>query len=236
MVPRSGTRKRVGSITPSLTRITATATPPGIQQPLALCIEVKESQDPLPLRRAQRLVGADEFVVAHAAIREGHRSPDLDMHTCAKRKARSKHECVEQIALEAQKARHGTIIEWTWQRRNEIDVAGGPAFEKAASRNLDYDVDFRYQCFAPTGSSVIRVVHSASLLQSLPRSASCDAEMTFLARRRVAGSHRLVRTRQPDSERRRCPRRIHVAAIPYRERSASASVFPTIDTRKMSTM
>jgi len=45
---------------------------------------------------------------------------------------------IEKIVVEPEVARHGTVVERTRQRRNEIHLARRPALEKAAARNLHH--------------------------------------------------------------------------------------------------
>src|SRR6266511_1648300 len=78
IVSRFGTRERLGSLTPALACVAPGAAPPRIQQSLTLCIEVKKSQDPAPLRRVHGVIAADEFVVGHAAVCQANGSPRLD--------------------------------------------------------------------------------------------------------------------------------------------------------------
>jgi hypothetical protein len=165
IVSRLGTRERLGSLAPALACVAPGAAPPSIQQSLTLCIEVKKSQDLLPLRRVHRVIAADEFVVGHAAVCQDNSPPRLDPYLSAERKARSKDQRVEQIAFKSQVARHGAVVKRARQGRDEVHVAGGPAFEKAASRHLDYYIYLWHQgrCLAAKGSAVIRVVHCASL-------------------------------------------------------------------------
>src|SRR5436309_1887020 len=75
---RFGTRERLGSLTPALACVPPGAAPPSIQQSLALCIEVKKSQDPSPLRGVHGTIAADEFVIGHAAVRQDNSSPRPD--------------------------------------------------------------------------------------------------------------------------------------------------------------
>ena len=140
IVSRLGPRERLGSVTPALACVAPRAAPPSIQQSLAPCIEMKKSQDPSALRGFHRAIAADEFVVGHATVCQDNSTPRPDAYLGAERKARSKHQCVEQIAFTSQVARHRAVIERAGQGRDEVHVAGGPAFEKAASRNLDHYV------------------------------------------------------------------------------------------------
>jgi len=165
IVSRFGTRERLGSLTPALAGVAPWAAPPRIQQSFAVCIEVKKSQDPSPLRSVHGTIAADEFVIGHAAVRQDNSPPRPDPKLSAERKARSKHQCVEQIAFTSQVARHGAVIERTRQGRDEVHMAGGAAFEKAAARNLDYYIYFGGGLMAKR-SGVIRFLHGASVRQS----------------------------------------------------------------------
>jgi hypothetical protein len=166
IVARPGASERLNSLAPAVTSIAPWAAPPNIQQPLAHRIEAEKSQYLSPLRRSQRMVATDEFVVRHAAVCQNHGSPRLEPYPGAERQARPEHQRIQQITFKSQVFRHGTVVEWARQGRDEIHLAGGPAFEKTASRDLD---DYLYlwricRCLTGEVSNVLRVVHAASLL------------------------------------------------------------------------
>src|SRR5262245_31568750 len=119
------------------------------------------------------MIATDEFVVAHATIGQGHSSPRPDPNLRTQREARSKHQSVKQVALESYVLWHRAIVVWAWQRRDEVHVAGRPAFEKAAPRDLDHHVELWHSrpCLAATGSAVGIVVHCERLHRGDPATA-----------------------------------------------------------------
>jgi hypothetical protein len=168
IVPRSGTRKSVRRIAPSIACVAAGAAAPEIQKPLASCIEAKESQNHSLLCCSHTLIAADQFVVRHAAVGQDHGAPRLDPHMRAEWKARPEHHRVEQVAFESYVGGHRAIVERARQRRYEIDSAGRPALDEAAAWNLDDHVHLGPPGppFTVDGPIVARVFHCASLPQS----------------------------------------------------------------------
>ena len=160
-----GARDCVTGLAPSIARVASGSAAPKIQQPLALRVEVKETEDLAARRRIQWALAADEFVVRHAAVGQYYRSPRLDPSSRAERKAWSEHHRVQQIAFLSQVARHGAVVERARQWRDEVEVTGGSAFEKTATRNLDDHVDLgRLRgLLAGVASTQVRSVHSASI-------------------------------------------------------------------------
>src|SRR2546426_5495832 len=65
---RSSAGKRLGCGAPAFAGVAAGPTSAQIQQPLALCVEVKEAQHVLDVCRTRPIVAADQLVVRHAAI------------------------------------------------------------------------------------------------------------------------------------------------------------------------
>src|SRR6185295_12284016 len=104
--------------------------------------EPEEAQHPAEVGGAGSMLAADQLVVRHAAIRHRDRSPRAEPSARAEAQARAEHEGVEQIALESEMRRHCAVVEWTRQRRDEIDAAARSALEKTAARHFDHHVDF----------------------------------------------------------------------------------------------
>src|SRR2546429_2142613 len=140
IVSRTRASKRPIGAAPTFTGISPRTSPPNVQQPLALRIEVEESQHVTTLRRARRMIAANELVVRHAAVGQRHRVPRLDAHTRSKREAWSEHDGVQQIAFQADVTRHRAIIERTRQRRNEVDMPRRTALQKTAARNFNHHI------------------------------------------------------------------------------------------------
>ena len=166
-VSRPSARKRKRHIAPSVARVTAWATPPNIQQPLARCIKVEESKDHSPLCCGHGVITANQFVVRHAAVRQDHGAPGLDPYVRTEWKARPKHQRVEQIAFKSYIGRYRTIVERARQRRNEIHAPRRAAFDETAAWNLDYHIYFRPQgqFVIIDGPIAVCVFHLSTLTQ-----------------------------------------------------------------------
>jgi hypothetical protein len=171
IVSRPGARQCVTGLAPSFARVASGAAAPQIQQPLALRVEVKEAKHLAARRWIQRALAADEFVVRHAAVGQDYGSPRLDLFSRAKRKARSEHHGVQQIAFLSQMAWHGAVVERARQRRDEVEVTGGSAFQKAATRNLDDHIDLGRLRGVPAGRAATQVliIHRTSISREQPR-------------------------------------------------------------------
>jgi hypothetical protein len=155
-------------VTPSVASVAPRTSTPDVQQPLALRVEVEKSKNVAARRCVQRPIAADELVVHHAAVSQRHGSPRLDPCPRAERKARSEHQRIEQIAFESHMTRHGAIVVRTRQWRDEVDVTGGSAFQKAAAWNFDDYIDLRRQiCVLENrATAIVEFVHTPSVLQS----------------------------------------------------------------------
>src|SRR5882724_2805821 len=160
-VSRPGASDRLRGPAPALAGVAPRAAPPDVQQSLALRVEVEKPEHVAALQRARRVLAADELVVRHAAVGQSHGSPCLDPYPRAQRQARSEHQRVQQVAFESQVNRHGAVVERAGQRRDEVDMPGGPALEKAAPRNLDHHLDLRRFGRCLRGPAVLRVLHRA---------------------------------------------------------------------------
>ena len=169
-----GARERMACLAPSFARVASRPAAPKIQQPLAFRVEVKKAEHLAARRLIERPLAADEFVVRHAAVGQDYGSPRLDPLSRAERKARSEHHRVQQIAFLSQIARHRAVVERAWQRRDEVEVTGGSAFQKAATRNLDDHVDLGRlgRVVAGRASNQFRIVHRASI----SRERSCGVQ------------------------------------------------------------
>jgi len=168
IVPRPGASDCLAGLAPSFARVASRTAAPDIQQALALRVEVEKAEDLAARRWVRRAVAADEFVVRHAAVGQCHGSPRLESCPRAPRQARSEHQRVQQVAFKPQMTRHRAVVERARQGRDEVDVTGGSAFQKAAARNFYYHLDlWRLRCpVAGRVSTIVRVVHSPSLPQS----------------------------------------------------------------------
>src|SRR5262249_40357460 len=91
----SGPRKCLTRLAPALACVPSWAASPGIQQSLALCVDVEESQHAATLGLRDRMITTDELVVAHATIGQGHSSPRPDSNLRAQGETRSKYQRVE---------------------------------------------------------------------------------------------------------------------------------------------
>src|SRR5205807_3190916 len=96
-----------------------------------------------------RVIAAHHFVVGHAAIGEHHGAPSLHAYAVPNGQARTQHHGIEEVAFKPDVLRHRAVIERAGQRRDEVDMPGGAALEKAASRNLDFDFKLHYHCTPP---------------------------------------------------------------------------------------
>jgi hypothetical protein len=168
IVSRLGASERLSRPAPALTCVAPRAASPNIQKPLALRIEVEKPQHLSALRRVQRVVAADQFVVRHAAVCHSYSSPRFDLFPSAERQAWPENQRIEQVAFKSQVIRHGAVVVRARQGRDEIDVAGGPAFQKTASRNLDHHFYLwrLERCVAGGRWTAVRIVHSTSLPHS----------------------------------------------------------------------
>src|SRR5258705_4754619 len=101
IVARPGTRKRVRHRAPPVACVAAGTASPDIQQPLAHCIEAKESQHHSLLGCSHAVITADQLVVRHAAVGQDDGSPRLDSYVRTEWEARPKHQRVEPIALKS---------------------------------------------------------------------------------------------------------------------------------------
>jgi hypothetical protein len=142
-VPRLGAGESLTGLTPAFACVTSRPAAPKIQQPLALRIKVEKVEHLPAFRWFERAFAADELVVRHAAVGEDYRSPRLDPSSRAARKTWSEHYRVKQIAFKSHVARHGAVVERARQGRDEVEVTGGSAFQKATPRNFDDHVNFR---------------------------------------------------------------------------------------------
>src|SRR5882762_5612685 len=92
------------------------------------------------------MIAAHHFVVGHAAIGENNAAPSLHAHAAPNWQPGTQHHCIQQVAFEAEVLRHRAIVEGAGQRRDEVDMPGGTALEKAAARNLDFDFKLQDHC------------------------------------------------------------------------------------------
>ncbi len=104
---------------------------------------MKEAKHFVAVLRAQWLVTADQLVVSHATISKYHSAPGLHPDPTAARKARPEYHCIQQIAFKAYVLWHRAVVERTGEWGDEVDVSAGPAFQKAATRDLDQDLELR---------------------------------------------------------------------------------------------
>src|SRR5205814_2124452 len=101
--------KRPIGAAPAFAGISPGTSTPNVQQPLALRVEVEESQHVTTLRRARRMIAANQLVVRHAAVGQRHRVPSLDAHSRSEREPRPQHDGVQKIALHADMTRHRAV-------------------------------------------------------------------------------------------------------------------------------
>ena len=87
-----------------------------MEQSLALRIKAEEPQYVATLRGRRLPFTADELLVAHATINQGHSPPYFDVDPGSQRQARTEDQRVEQIALSPDVTRHGAVVKWTGQR------------------------------------------------------------------------------------------------------------------------
>jgi len=85
----------------------------------------------------------------------------------AARYPRAEYHRIQQIAFKSQKAWYRAVVERARQRRDEVDVPGGSAFQKAPSRHFDYHFDFerRKRFLAGKVLAIVRIAHRASISQ-----------------------------------------------------------------------
>ena len=140
---RPGSCERLRSLAPAVTGIASGPAPPPVEQRLASRIEREKSQYFAALRSARRAITADQLVVRQPAIRQRDSAPRLDGETRAQGQAWTEYQCVQQIPLEPEQARHGAIVVWARQGRNEVDASRRTSLQEAASRYFDDDLDFR---------------------------------------------------------------------------------------------
>ena len=124
-----------------------------------------EAKHVAALPGTQGLMAADQLVVCHAAIGQRHGAPGLDADPAPERKARPQYHRIQQVALEAHILRDRAVVERAGQGRDEVDVPGGSALQKAAARDLDQDLDLgRLQRSVPgPWLAALACVHSARL-------------------------------------------------------------------------
>ena len=140
IVSRTRARKRLIGAAPTFTGISSGTPTPNVQHPLALCVEVEESQHVSTLRRGRCMIAANQFVVRHTAVSQRHRVPSLNAHMRSDSKAWPEDDSVQQIAFHADISRHRAIVERTRQRRYEVDMPCGPALQKTAARDFNHHV------------------------------------------------------------------------------------------------
>lgn len=103
---------------------------------------MEKAKHPAAFCGGQRAAAANELVVAHPVIGEGHGTPRFHPHTTAEWQSRTQHHRVQQVAFKAQVLRHRAVVKRARQRRDEIDPARRPSLEKAAARNLNHHIQF----------------------------------------------------------------------------------------------
>ena len=84
-----------------------------------------------------RVAGADQLVVVHAAVRDSHGTDRLYPDPAAPLQAWSEHHRVQQIPLQPQVVGGGAVVEGARQGGDEVQLPGGATLQKAATGDLD---------------------------------------------------------------------------------------------------
>ena len=106
MVSQPCAGQRLGCFVPTLAGVAPRPTPPYVQYPLAPRIEIKKLQYPLALPCIREVITAYEFVIFHASIGQGHRTPSPGPNPCTQRQTRAKYQRIQKVAVEAEVVGH----------------------------------------------------------------------------------------------------------------------------------
>ena len=110
-VTRASTSHRFSGVAPTIASVTPWPTSQEIQQAFAFSIDMEKPKNVAAFFNQQCAMAADELVVCHAAISQGHRAPGFDMDPGSARKAGPEHHRIQEVAFKAEVLRYRTVVE-----------------------------------------------------------------------------------------------------------------------------